>query len=193
MFNSKNARKYLNEDELKDLLAVIRKHGNVRDEAIFTVAYWRGLRASEVGLIPFSAWDRRNHTLFVHRLKGSLDGDYLICKHEHRALSRWALIRGTAAGPLFPSRESGPLGKGISRNMLAYLMNRYATEAGLPAHLRHMHALKHACGTHLIAKGAELYEVKDWLGHKSINSTLIYAQFRNAQRTAAAQKIYAQG
>ena len=56
-----------------------------------------------------------------------------------------------------------------------------------------MHSLKHALGTHLIGKGADVYAVKDWLGHKDIRSTLVYAQFRNAQRDAAAQKIYEQG
>jgi site-specific recombinase XerD len=56
-----------------------------------------------------------------------------------------------------------------------------------------MHCLKHALGTHLIAKGAGIYEVKDWLGHKDIRSTLVYAQFRNAERDAAAQKVYEQG
>ena len=76
---------------------------------------------------------------------------------------------------------------------LHVLMRRYATAALLPTHLRHMHCLKHALGTHLIAKGAGLYAVKDWLGHKDIRSTLVYAQFRNAERDAAAQKVYEKG
>jgi integrase len=42
-------RKYLTEEELKRFFAVIK---NVRDRALFTVAYWRGLRASEIGSIP---------------------------------------------------------------------------------------------------------------------------------------------
>jgi type 1 fimbriae regulatory protein FimB len=107
-------------------------------------------------------------------------------------LTAWAKIRGNAPGPLFPSRESGSIGAGIGRKMLHVLMRRYATEALLPTHLRHMHCLKHALGTHLIAKGADLYAVKDWLGHKDIRSTLVYSQFRNAQRDAAAQRIYEQ-
>jgi site-specific recombinase XerD len=84
-------------------------------------------------------------------------------------------------------------GTGISRKRLHALMLRYATAAGLPVHLRHMHALKHALGTHLVGKGADLYAVKDWLGHKAFSSTLVYAQFRSQQRDAAARKIYEQG
>jgi len=193
MLNSENARKYLTEDELKRLLHVIKGHKNARDEAIFLVTYWRGLRASEVGRIPLNAWNQSKRRLYIHRLKGSLSGEYPICKAEHAALAAWVKIRGNAPGPLFPSRESGAIGAGISRFMLHVLMRQYATEAMLPSHLRHMHCLKHALGTHLIGKGADLYAVKDWLGHADIHSTMVYAQFRNAQRDAAAQKIYEQG
>ena len=56
MSNSINSRKYLTEDELKRLLHVIKGRKSARDEAIFLVTYWRGLRASEVGRIPLSAW-----------------------------------------------------------------------------------------------------------------------------------------
>jgi integrase/recombinase XerD len=192
MPTSEHLRKYLTEDELKRLLHVIKGHGNPRDEAIFLVTYWRGLRASEVGSIPLSAWNRQKRRLYIHRLKGSLSGEYPLSKAEHVALTAWVKVRGNAPGPLFSSRESG-LGAGIGRAMLHVLMRDYATEAMLPSHLRHMHCLKHALGTHLIAKGADLYAVKDWLGHADIKSTLVYAQFRNAQRDAAAQQIYAQG
>lgn len=187
---SQDTRKYLTEDELHRLLQVIRRHKCPRDEAIFLVAYWRGLRASEVGRIPFSAWNQRTHRLFVDRLKGSLSGEYPLSRQEQTALTAWVKIRGTAPGPLFSSRQTGEVGPGISRKRLHFLMDRYATEANLPLHLRHMHALKHALGTHLIAKGAELFAVKDWLGHRDIRSTLVYAQFRNAQRDQAAAKIY---
>jgi type 1 fimbriae regulatory protein FimB len=179
----------LTEEELKRLLVVIK---SPRDRAIFTVTYWRGLRASEVGRIPLSAWRVSARRLYVTRLKGSLSAEFPISPDEHRVLTAWLKIRGGAPGPLFPSRESGKIGAGISRQMLHVLMRKYAAAALLPPHLRHMHVLKHALGTHLIAKGAGLYEVKDWLGHKDIRSTLVYAQFRSRERDAAAQRIYQQ-
>ena len=49
----KDDRKYLTEEELKAFLGVIK---SVRDRAIFTVMYWRGLRRSEVGTLQLSAW-----------------------------------------------------------------------------------------------------------------------------------------
>src|SRR5437016_5366037 len=122
-----NARKYLTEEELKRLLQVIKKP---RDRAIFTVCYWRGLRASEVGRIPLSGWRRSVRRIYIVRLKGSLSGEYPLSPAEHRALTAWVKERGDHPGPLFPSRESGRIGAGITRTTLHRLMKRYATEAG---------------------------------------------------------------
>ena len=191
-------RKYLTEQELRQFMAHVK---SPRDRAIFTICYWRGLRASEIGLIPWSDWDQRKKKLFVHRLKRSLEGEFPLSPAETKALVAWKEIRGNAPGPMFPSRESasfvsadrGKTSAGIGRGMIHILFRRYATAAGLPAHLRHPHALKHSLATHLIAKGAGLYDVKDWLGHRDIKSTMVYAQMRNAERDSAARRVYEQG
>jgi site-specific recombinase XerD len=196
--NSPNQRKYLTEQELRQFLAVIK---SPRDRAIFTLAYWRGLRASEIGRIPWTDWDQKKKKLYVFRLKHSLDGEFPLSPAETKALIAWREARGDKPGPMFSSRESstfcssdkGKKTAGIGRGMIHVLFSRYATQAGLPKHLHHPHALKHSLGTHLIAKGASLYEVKDWLGHRDIRSTMVYAQMRNAERDAAARKVYEQG
>lgn len=198
MTESSDLRKYLNEDELRRFFGAIK---SVRDRAMFTLAYWRGLRAAEIGLIPYSAWDRKARRIYIARLKHSLSGEFPLSPAETKALTAWRAVRGDEPGPLFGSRESSsftrePMGKttaGIGRGMIYVLCERYARAAGLPRHLRHPHMLKHGLGTHLLAKGADLMAVKDWLGHADIKSTLVYAQIRNAQRDAAARKVYEQG
>jgi integrase/recombinase XerD len=177
-------RMYLTEEELRRLMSVIK---SPRDRAIFAVSYWRGLRASEVGIIPVSAWRPAAKTLFVHRLKGSMDGEFLLSPLECRTLNAWIKVRGNEPGPLFVSRNH----RGIRRGMMFVLMRRYGAAAGLPARLCHPHSLKHSIATHLIGKHSELFAVKDWLGHKSFNSTLRYAKFRNKQREDEAKRIYA--
>jgi integrase len=196
--NSSQSRKYLTEQELKQLLGVIK---SPRDRAIFVLAYWRGLRASEIGRIPWSDWDQKKKKIYIFRLKHSLSGEFPLSPQETKALTGWKEVRGNQPGPMFSSRESssfmaadkGKKSAGIGRGMIHVLFERYATQAGLPEHLRHPHSLKHSLGTHLIAKGASLYDVKDWLGHRDIRSTMVYAQMRNAERDAAARKVYEQG
>lgn len=193
-------RKYLEEEELKRFFSVIR---SVRDRAIFTLAYWRGLRASEIGSIPWSAWSQKKRTIWITRLKGSLSGEYPLSPAEHKALTAWRELRGNQTGPMFPSRNSssftlseggkGKKNSGIGRGMVHILFRNYATKAGLPGNLRHEHALKHSVATHLVSKGADVLAIKDWIGHADIRSTMVYLQIRNPKRLADAQKIYEQG
>jgi type 1 fimbriae regulatory protein FimB len=176
-------RKYLTEEELHRFIGVIK---SPRDRAIFAVCYWRGLRASEIGRLPLSAYRPQAKTLFVKRLKGSMSGEFPLSPLEVRSLNAWLKIRGMKPGPLFPSRKGG----GIRRSQIYVLMREYGLAAGLHPGLCHPHSLKHSIATHLLGKHSEIMAVKDWLGHKSINSTLEYAKFRNAARTAEAQRIY---
>jgi integrase len=179
----KDERKYLTEEELKTFLGVIK---SPRDRAIFTVMYWRGLRRSEVGTLQLSSWRQQAGRLYVVRLKGSESGEYLLSPAEQRVLKAWARERGQAPGPLFPSR----VGTGISGCMLDVLMKEYGELAKLPADLRHCHALKHSIGTHLVGRGVELFAIKDWMGHRDIQSTMEYVRFRSKQRDKVANEIY---
>ncbi len=76
--------------------------------------------------------------------------------------------------------------------MLDVLMKQYGELARLPRDLRHCHALKHSIGAHLIGQGAELFAVKDWLGHKDTKLTMEYVRYRSKQRDKVANEIYDQ-
>jgi len=178
-------RKYLTEDELTRFLRGIE---SVRDTAIFTVSYWRGLRASEVGQLRLSDWDRTEHRLFVHRGKGSISGSYPLSPPENRALKAWYRKRGAAPGPLFPTRQGT---KGVCRQMVFVLYLRYAIRAGLPQSLQHPHCLKHSIGTHLAGQ-IDVMAIKDWLGHEDIRSSLVYSRFRSRERDKAAALVFDQ-
>jgi site-specific recombinase XerC len=178
-------RKYLTEEELVKFLKGI---DSIRDRAIFTVMYWRGLRASEIGKLQLSSWRQAAGRLFVTRGKGSLAGEFALSPAETKALKAWIRVRGQNPGALFPSREaSGTVG--ISRFMLHALMRQYGQRASLPDNLCHCHALKHSIGTHLVAK-VDLLSVKDWLGHKDIKSTMVYLTYRSKQRDRVAAEVY---
>src|SRR5580692_202641 len=137
-------RKYLTEEELKRFLGVVK---NPRDRAIFTIAYWRGLRASEIGNIPWSDWNQKKREIWITRLKGSDSGEYPLSPQETKALIAWRDVRGNEAGPMFPSRNSssftlsaggrGKKSSGIGRGMIDVLFRAYALKAGLPPELRH--------------------------------------------------------
>ena len=43
------------------------------------------------------------------------------------------------------------------------------------------HSFRHAFGTHLYENGADLLTIKNLMGHKSLNSTLIYIHLASYQ------------
>jgi integrase len=115
---------YLTPEEIVRLFAAIT---STRDRAIFRLAYHRGLRASELGMIQFG--DYHYGRILIRRLKGSRGGEYVLVKAERMALRRWIGERGSAPGPMFPSRNH----QGISRFRPHGLMKGYCAAAGIPA------------------------------------------------------------
>src|SRR3954466_2757734 len=116
--------KYLTSEEIARLFSVIT---GIRDRAIFRVAYHRGLRASEVGLLQMSDYQPARGRLYVHRVKcGQADtsGEYLLTDAEVKALRPWLKERGDDPGSIFISRRRSP----ISQQMLDVLMKGYCTK-----------------------------------------------------------------
>lgn len=166
---------YLDESETMRLLSVIKSK---RDRAIFTLTYQKGLRAHEVGKLKLADY-RADGYLFVPRGKGSIERHYAMTNRELVALRAWLKVRGSAPGPLFPSRQGRD---GITRRRLDQLMKHYCKLAGIDARKAHMHALKHSCGTHLAERGETAEAIQDWLGHKNPASTQIYMHFTKRRR-----------
>ena len=175
---------YLAKDERQALMGLIKVP---RDRAMFRLAMEHGLRASELGLIEVEGWNRRTNRIYLRRLKGSISQDYLLTSEELRALRSWIRVRGQVPGPLFPGYKHG----GIRRHQLNKLMHRYGELAGLPAHKRHFHCLKHTCGTMLRDAGVEIAGIQDHLGHADIRSTMVYAHATETQRRDVARRLEA--
>lgn len=174
---------YLTQEELKRLLSVVT---NRRDKAIILLAYRHGLRASEVGKLQRSDIDFIRQRIRIHRLKGSLSGEYVLAPETAKVLKAYLRTRKDNSPTLFPSRRGDP----ISRFTLDKMFKKYAERAKIPKEKRHFHVLKHSIATHMLDAGAELMFVKDWLGHADISNTLVYAQLTSRTRDEQARRIF---
>jgi type 1 fimbriae regulatory protein FimB len=167
---------YLDAGERKALLRAAAV--SPRDECLLTLMLYRGLRASEPGLLRLEDFAERTRRLYVRRLKGSISQEYHLSDREMRVIRKWLRVRGKVPGWIFP----GYRGVGMSRRQVFRVYRHYAELVQLPDRKRHPHALKHTCATMLLDGGAEVRAIQDHLGHAHISSTLVYAKVTREQR-----------
>ncbi|MEM4235191.1 MAG: tyrosine-type recombinase/integrase, partial [Candidatus Methanomethylicaceae archaeon] len=123
----------------------------------------------------------------ITRLKNSISSEYPLRPEVAKAIKAYLRTRKDQSPILFVSKRGLP----ISRRMLDVLMKKYGQKAGIPQDKQHFHCLKHSIATHLLEATNDIMFVKDWLGHKNIQNTLIYAQLTNKARDEQARKVFA--
>jgi integrase len=160
------------------LLRAARAHRE-RDWLMILVAFWHGLRASEV--TGFKRDAVRDGHLTIQRLKGSLRTVQPLVEHPDPLLNeRPALI--DYASKSNPNQTVFH----VSRSQFWRLVQKYAKVAGIPAHKAHPHVLKHSIAMQTIG-GAGIENVRQYLGHKSISSTGAYLKVSDADASQAIQ------
>jgi site-specific recombinase XerD len=157
----------------------------LRDRALFELAYACGLRAEELvnldhDSIDFDAEQVRvegkgGKTRFVPAGEHALAavGDYL-----ERA--RKALQANTQDPALFLSKSGKRLSTSDVRRRLRVWARHAATQGAV-----HPHALRHSFATHLLDGGADLRAIQEMLGHASISTTQVYTRVESARLRAA--------
>jgi integrase len=169
---------YLTKDEVERFFDAIPSL-DVRDRLLFDVIYRYGLRRGEAALL------RREHLsggrIWITREKGGISGEYPIHPATRRLLWNYIAELGEDERPyLFVSRQSGS--RPISPSTIYGLFRRYSDAANLPVDRRHPHVLRHSIAVHLMNAGWDAADVQDWLGHRDIASTMVYAAVTNRRR-----------
>jgi tyrosine recombinase XerC len=148
----------------------------VRDRALFELAYSCGLRAEEIVNLDLDSVDFDSETLRVHG-KGSKTRIAPIGEPAQRALERYvqrarpALATGAAEPALFLSKR----GRRLSTSDVRRRLNRWLGEAAMAGSVS-PHTLRHSFATHLLEGGADLRSIQELLGHASISTTQVYTR-----------------
>src|SRR4051794_16726387 len=158
----------------------------LRDRALFELAYSCGLRAEELvnldtGSIEFDGEQVRvegkgGKTRFVPAGEPALAalGSYL-----ERGRPALASAAG-GDGALFLSKSGRRLSTSDVRRRLRVWARHAATQGAV-----HPHALRHSFATHLLEGGADLRAIQELLGHASISTTQVYTRVESARLRAA--------
>ena len=135
-----------------------------------------GLRVSECVSLKLSNFDFRAKNLTVKSLKKRTDESFRkipISERLYQALADHikSIDTKNPEAFLFPSKSDST--KHITRKAINQLCYRLIEKNPELKDL-HPHALRHTCATELINSGAKLHEVREVLGHKKYDTTLIY-------------------
>jgi len=156
----------------------------LRDRALFELAYASGLRAEELVSLELESVDFDGESV---RVEGKGGRTRLVPAGEHslRALEQY-LQRGRPAlavgepRALFLSKSGRRLGTSDVRRRLRTWARLAAR--GAPALAQaHPHALRHSFATHLLEGGADLRAIQELLGHASISTTQVYTRVESAR------------
>ncbi|TAF43505.1 MAG: hypothetical protein EAZ64_08890 [Sphingobacteriales bacterium] len=140
-----------------------------------------GLRVTEAISLRLNSFDFKNRILTVNSLKKKSTQlrQIPISNRLYQAIADYisTIKKLEPTNFLFPSILS--LSGHISRKAAWKMLNRKAVKLNLPN--LHPHALRHTFATHHLSAGSQLEEIKNMLGHSSLDTTLIYAAIPTQQ------------
>jgi integrase/recombinase XerC len=146
----------------------------LRDKAMFELAYSSGLRLAELVSLDLAHADsiRREFELTVTG-KGSKTRSVPVGAKARAAIEAWLAARASLARAGVPALFVGARGERIAPGVVRARLAQWALRAGLPVHV-HPHVLRHSFATHVLQSSGDLRAVQEMLGHSSISTTQVY-------------------
>jgi integrase/recombinase XerC/integrase/recombinase XerD len=165
-------------DEIASMLERIpaRDPLEIRDRALFELAYSCGLRAEEIVALDLGDPDFDSETVRATG-KGAKTRVVPVGEPAQRALRRYLERARDALGPpaeeraLFVSRR----GRRLSSSDVRRRLEKWVREAAVAGRVS-PHTLRHSFATHLLEGGADLRSIQELLGHSSVSTTQIYTR-----------------
>ena len=155
-------------DEVREFISTIP---DLRVKTMVAVMYSSGLRIGEVCHLRYEDIERRNMRIHIPHSKNRSDRYAMMSNLALDLLTKYWFSCGRPMGYLFPQRKNPE--KPVDTFYLSRHIHAHEERLGWPRRLT-CHSFRHAYGTHLYENGTDLYTIKALMGHRSLNSTLIY-------------------
>lgn len=170
----KRARSYLQPDEYRAMLSLAGS--SPRDFCILQLFLQTGLRLTELRELTLPDIDLQAGRLKVRAGKGRQEREFSLEGKATRAIKSYLHVRPEVDDDhLFLNQY----GDSISQRGIQKLVTKYTRAAGIRKKAG-VHALRHTFATMKAKRGVSAFQIKEWLGHKRLDTTQIYVHMAEA-------------
>jgi site-specific recombinase XerD len=176
-------------DEVRQLIGAVRK---LRYRTYFATVYSLGLRRNEGLHLQVRDIDSARMLVHVHRGKGAKDRFVPLPARTLTLLREyWVTHRNPVW--LFPASDSDrrravSSDDPMSKDGVQHAMERVVHQLGLRKAVS-IHTLRHSYATHLLEAGVNLRLIQQYLGHSSLQTTMVYFHLTTVSQEQAVAVI----
>jgi integrase/recombinase XerD len=172
--------RYLSDAQLSRLLASLdasTPYGR-RDRAIVLCLASLGLRPGELANLCLEDMDWRGGSIRLRERKTRQGAVVPLPRDAGRAIVAYLREERpvTDERRVFVQHRGAGRGRRLSGNTVSAVVVRALDRAGVQSPLGGGYVLRHTVASRLVRRGANLKEVADFLGHRSLDTTAIYAK-----------------
>jgi integrase/recombinase XerD len=155
-----------------EVFRILDHAANLKHRTILTLVYSSGLRVSEVANLKLTDIKRDSNRLLIRNGKGAKDRYTIL---SYRALivleEYWKSYRPGLW--LFYGRKNQPLTIRACQHAFHLAKDKAGIrKSGV------IHTLRHSFATHYLESGGGIFQLQQFLGHKKLKTTLVYAHVR---------------
>lgn len=179
----------LSVDEVRRLIAAVRTRHN---QAYFWTVYSLGLRLEEGLHLQVGDIDSERMLVHVRRGKGAKDRFVPLPGRTLTVLRQyWATHRNPEW--LFPAtgrdgHQAATADQPMTRSSVQKAMRRVVDELKFTKAIS-IHSLRHSYASHLLEAGVNLRLIQQYLGHSSLQTTMLYLHLTTASQEQAVARI----
>jgi site-specific recombinase XerD len=153
----------------EEVCAIINAGRDIRHQALLAMVYGSGLRVGELVELKISHVDSNRMLVRVEEGKGRKDRYSLLSQKALDYLRiYWKAFRPQSY-IFFGRFKDLPMSVTTAQR----IYHRAKKAAGITRG-KGIHTLRHCFATHLLEQGVDIYYIKNFLGHSSIQTTMVY-------------------
>ncbi len=147
----------------------VQRRDALLDRAAFYLLWQCGLRLGEAAELRLADLDLPARKLMVRQGKGRKDRAIYLTDATVRALQDYLAVRGMGPTDHVFLYRNAPVHKDLLHSRIKVAGERVGVKVS-------PHRLRHTCATQLLNAGCRVTSIQSLLGHRRLNSTLVYAR-----------------